>query len=168
MKSIVISTHAFEARGIEIVERKGLGHPNSICDALAENLSRALCREYRRRFGFILHHNVDKVLLSGGRASPAFGGGTILAPINALASDLIKFGNCVEYVFPILDVGNGQCRRLRGRAETMDRRTHARLDQPLSSAGARFRTLRQNRRSLHPPRHDPHHAPPLDRSNSCN
>ena len=138
MKSIVISTHAFEARGIEIVERKGLGHPDSICDALAENLSRALCREYRRQFGLILHHNVDKVLLSGGRASPAFGGGTILAPINALASDLIKFGNCVEYVFPILDVGNGQCRRLRGRAETMDRRTHARLDQPLSSAGARI------------------------------
>ena len=82
MKSIVVSTHAIEARGIEIVERKGLGHPDSICDALAENLSRALCREYRRRFGLILHHNVDKVLLSGGRASPAFGGGTILAPIN--------------------------------------------------------------------------------------
>ena len=48
---------------VEVVERKGLGHPDTICDALAETLSRNLCREYRRRFGDILHHNVDKGLL---------------------------------------------------------------------------------------------------------
>ena len=39
----------------EIVERKGVGHPNSICDALAEELSLALVRFYRDRFGLILH-----------------------------------------------------------------------------------------------------------------
>jgi S-adenosylmethionine synthetase len=66
---------------VEVVERKGLGHPDTICDALAETLSRTLCSEYRRRFGAILHHNVDKALLCGGSAAPAFGGGTILAPI---------------------------------------------------------------------------------------
>jgi S-adenosylmethionine synthetase len=66
---------------VEVVERKGLGHPDSICDALAEALSRTLCREYRSRFGAILHHNVDKALLCGGRAAPAFGGGAVLAPI---------------------------------------------------------------------------------------
>jgi S-adenosylmethionine synthetase len=66
---------------VEVVERKGLGHPDTICDALAEALSRSLCREYRSRFGHILHHNVDKALLSGGRAVAAFGGGEVLAPI---------------------------------------------------------------------------------------
>ena len=67
---------------VEIVERKGLGHPDTICDALAETLSRNLCRSYRDRFGEILHHNVDKALLCGGRAAPAFGGGSVLAPIS--------------------------------------------------------------------------------------
>lgn len=65
----------------EIVERKGLGHPDTICDALAEELSRNLCREYVRRFGSILHHNVDKALLAGGSSEPRFGGGRVLAPI---------------------------------------------------------------------------------------
>jgi S-adenosylmethionine synthetase len=66
---------------VEIVERKGLGHPDSICDSLAENLSVTLSRFYLERFGVILHHNVDKALLCGGAARPAFGGGEILEPI---------------------------------------------------------------------------------------
>ena len=66
---------------VEIVERKGLGHPDTICDALAENLSIALSRFYLERFGAILHHNVDKALLCGGAARPAFGGGVVLEPI---------------------------------------------------------------------------------------
>ncbi|MEY9358705.1 S-adenosylmethionine synthetase [Bradyrhizobium yuanmingense] len=66
---------------VEVVERKGIGHPDTICDALAEELSRNLCREYRSRFGLILHHNVDKALLCGGQSIPAFGGGSITAPI---------------------------------------------------------------------------------------
>lgn len=66
---------------LEIVERKGLGHPDTICDALAENLSLALSRFYLERFGAILHHNVDKGLLCGGAARPAFGGGEMTEPI---------------------------------------------------------------------------------------
>ncbi|MBK8998260.1 MAG: methionine adenosyltransferase [Myxococcales bacterium] len=67
--------------GAELVERKGLGHPDTICDALAEELSHALCRFYLDRFGEILHHNVDKALLVGGAARPRFGGGELLEPI---------------------------------------------------------------------------------------
>lgn len=66
---------------IEVVERKGTGHPDTICDALAETLSRHLCREYHQRFGEILHHNVDKALLAGGCSAPAFGGGEVLTPM---------------------------------------------------------------------------------------
>jgi S-adenosylmethionine synthetase len=65
----------------EVVERKGRGHPDSLCDALAENLSVALSRFYLERFGAILHHNVDKALLVGGAARPAFGGGELAEPI---------------------------------------------------------------------------------------
>src|SRR5262249_43334267 len=66
---------------IEVVERKGLGHPDSICDAIAEQVCVALCRHYLDRFGEVLHHNVDKVLLCAGAARPAFGGGEMLEPI---------------------------------------------------------------------------------------
>ncbi|MBI4184789.1 MAG: methionine adenosyltransferase [Proteobacteria bacterium] len=66
---------------VEVVERKGLGHPDTICDALAEAFSRALGRFYLERFGRILHHNLDKALLWGGAARPRFGGGEVLAPI---------------------------------------------------------------------------------------
>lgn len=72
---------AVAALPFEIVERKGLGHPDTICDALAENLSLALSRFYLERCGAILHHNVDKGLLCGGAARPAFGGGAVIEPI---------------------------------------------------------------------------------------
>jgi S-adenosylmethionine synthetase len=66
---------------LEMVEHKGAGHPDTLCDALAENLSIGLCRFYLERFGVILHHNVDKGLLIGGAARPAFGGGELTEPI---------------------------------------------------------------------------------------
>lgn len=84
MKSLTITTldstsHA--SQPVEIVERKGIGHPDTVCDALAEELSRALSRFYLEQFGLVLHHNVDKALLWGGSSQPAFGGGKILAPM---------------------------------------------------------------------------------------
>ena len=66
---------------VEVVERKGLGHPDTICDPLAESISVQLCRYYLERFGTILHHNVDKILLCGGSARAAFGGGEVLEPL---------------------------------------------------------------------------------------
>jgi len=66
---------------LEIVERKGVGHPDTICDALAETFSSGLSRFYVERFGRILHHNVDKALLCGGVARPAFGAGEVIEPI---------------------------------------------------------------------------------------
>ena len=66
---------------VEAVERKGIGHPDTVCDALVEELSRSLSRFYVERFGHVMHHNVDKGLLFGGASQPAFGGGRILAPM---------------------------------------------------------------------------------------
>ncbi len=81
MGKFIISELGREDLAVEIVERKGLGHPDTICDALAEIFSRNLCQEYKMRFGEIAHHNVDKALLCGGQALPAFGGGTVAVPI---------------------------------------------------------------------------------------
>jgi S-adenosylmethionine synthetase len=81
MEGLVVSPLPSEDSPVEMVERKGLGHPDTICDAIAEEVSRNLCRHYRARFGEILHHNVDKALLCGGSSAPAFGGGEVGAPI---------------------------------------------------------------------------------------
>ncbi|MHA1237942.1 MAG: methionine adenosyltransferase [Candidatus Odinarchaeia archaeon] len=73
-----------EEQSIEIVERKGVGHPDTICDALAEEVSRRLSKYYLDNYGRILHHNVDKASLAGGRAQAVFGGGEVLEPIYIL------------------------------------------------------------------------------------
>ncbi|AKB52665.1 Archaeal S-adenosylmethionine synthetase [Methanosarcina barkeri str. Wiesmoor] len=73
-----------EKQRIELVERKGIGHPDSISDGLAEAVSRALCREYISKCGAVLHHNTDETQIVAGRSSPRFGGGEILQPIYIL------------------------------------------------------------------------------------
>jgi len=70
-----------EERSNEIVERKGLGHPDYIADSAAESVSIALSKYYLKEFGMILHHNVDKGLVVGGRSTPKFGGGKVDEPI---------------------------------------------------------------------------------------
>ncbi|HMK45154.1 MAG TPA: methionine adenosyltransferase [Methanocella sp.] len=66
----------------EIVERKGLGHPDTICDGISDAISRSLSKYYIDRFGGIMHHNVDKVLLIGGKSKPVLGGGEIIRPLS--------------------------------------------------------------------------------------
>jgi len=71
---------------VELVERKGIGHPDSICDGLAEAVSRGLSNHYLKQFGQILHHNTDQVELVGGRSDPKYGNKEILKPIYILLS----------------------------------------------------------------------------------
>ncbi len=78
---------------IELVERKGLGHPDYMADAAAEASSVELSKYYLEKYGVILHHNLDKVLLVGGQARPVFGGGEVLHPIYIIVS-----GRATEYV----------------------------------------------------------------------
>lgn len=70
-----------EEQKIELVERKGIGHPDSLADGIAESMSRELCREYMRRFGVVLHHNTDETQIIAGKSSPRFGGGEVVQPI---------------------------------------------------------------------------------------
>lgn len=73
-------------REVELAERKGLGHPDTLIDGIMEEISRALCRHYLDEFGKILHHNVDKGQICGGAASVEFGRGYITKPIFVLLS----------------------------------------------------------------------------------
>ncbi len=112
---------------VEIVERKGLGHPDTICDALAENLSVALSRFYLERFGAILHHNVDKGLLWGGAARPAFGAGEVIAPIEiTLAGRATAEFQGVK--IPVEDIAVEASRRwLRENLRHLDAERHVRV-----------------------------------------
>jgi S-adenosylmethionine synthetase len=76
---------------VEIVERKGTGHPDYLCDSMMEAVSIALSREYRKKFGVILHHNIDKGLLAAGRVEKLFGGGRVLAPMELTIGDRATF-----------------------------------------------------------------------------
>jgi S-adenosylmethionine synthetase len=79
-----IDRDAVEDQEVEIVERKGIGHPDSISDGVAEHVSEAIAREYLDRVGTVLHFNTDETQLVAGEAAPAYGGGEVLSPIYLL------------------------------------------------------------------------------------
>ena len=82
-------------REVEFVERKGLGHPDSICDSVMEAISVALSQAYVKAVGHVLHHNVDKGLLVAGQTTPKLGGGTVEIPMRLVIGDRASsvFGN---------------------------------------------------------------------------
>lgn len=69
---------------VEIVERKGKGHPDTLCDKATEELSIALSNFYLENYGRIYHHNVDKCVLVGGESRTEFGGGEVIEQIYLL------------------------------------------------------------------------------------
>jgi len=90
-----------EQQLLEIVERKGKGHPDTILDAVVENVGVRLCKYYLDNFGRILHHNVDKGSIAGGRARVDFGGGELLEPIyicvvGRATTEVFKDGNLIR------------------------------------------------------------------------
>jgi S-adenosylmethionine synthetase len=80
-----------EQQKLEIVERKGLGHPDYICDSIMDSISVRLSQEYLKRVGAIMHHNVDKSLLAAGEAETRFGGGIIKEPMLLVIGDRATF-----------------------------------------------------------------------------
>ena len=51
---------------IEIIERKGVGHPDTIADNLSEELSKKLLKQYKLIYNSPKHYNVDKVMVCAG------------------------------------------------------------------------------------------------------
>lgn len=91
-----------EAMEIELVERKGIGHPDYIADSASEEASLALSEYYKKNYGRVLHHNLDKVLLVGGQSSPRFGGGKVNQPIYIIvsgrATTSVNIGGSIEEI----------------------------------------------------------------------
>lgn len=83
-RNIVVSESAdlwIEDRPVEIVERKGLGHPDTLCDGIAERISVNYTLWCRENLQTELHHNFDKVQLVAGEVVVGFGSGQMLKPI---------------------------------------------------------------------------------------
>ncbi|MEM2102081.1 MAG: methionine adenosyltransferase [Candidatus Bathyarchaeia archaeon] len=80
-----------EEKNFEIVERKGIGHPDTICDAIMDRVSVNLSKQYLEKFGAIMHHNADKSLLVAGGTEPKFGGGTVKEPMILIFGDRATF-----------------------------------------------------------------------------
>jgi S-adenosylmethionine synthetase len=94
---------------IEVVERKGSGHPDTLSDELAEAFSRRYANYTTEHFGAVLHHNFDKVGLLGGRARVTFGSGELVAPIRVLVNGRAShaFGGTE---IPVLDLLHDEAR----------------------------------------------------------
>jgi len=80
-----------EEQDLEIVERKGVGHPDHICDAIMNEVSVALSKEYLKQYGHVQHHNIDKGLLAAGEVKRRYGGGEVKRPM------LMVFGDRATY-----------------------------------------------------------------------
>jgi len=87
MLNLKINSFKYVLPQIEIVERKGVGHPDTICDSIADRFALSLTHYYLKKFGQIFHFNVDKALLVAGETKTKFGGGKILKPMKIFFGD---------------------------------------------------------------------------------
>jgi S-adenosylmethionine synthetase len=123
------------------VERKGRGHPDSVCDALADSISLALSRLYVEHAGQVLHHNVDKILLAAGSSQAQFGGGQVRAPIDVYLGGRVtrEFG---ERTLPVDEVAIGACRSwIRGAFRSLDPDRHVRFHPVFGTAAPELAAL---------------------------
>ena len=130
-----------DSRDVEMVERKGRGHPDTICDALAEAFSIRLTRFYYDNCGAVLHHNVDKVLLAAGASAPRLGGGEIVAPFEIfLAGRATSAVNGT--VVPIADIAaDASFAWLRANLHALDAARHVRIHPLVRPGSSALRAL---------------------------
>ena len=94
MRNIIVTEikqPPLEEQPIEVVERKGLGHPDTICDSIMNEVSVKLSQVYIEKFGTILHHNIDKSLLAAGKVKTRFGGGIVEKRMKLIFGDRATF-----------------------------------------------------------------------------
>jgi S-adenosylmethionine synthetase len=136
-----LNQRPLEKQEIELVERKGIGHPDSVADGLAESISRALCQEYLDRFGAVLHHNTDKTQIVAGRSKPAFGGGEVICPLYILltgrATRIFK-----EVEIPVDTIAIKAGRKLLGESlSNLDVNNHIILDAKIGMGSSDLRDV---------------------------
>ena len=106
----VLSGKPVSDHEVEIVERKGVGHPDTICDAIMDRVSIALSKEYQKQFGAILHHNIDKAFLVAGDAEIRLGGGRVTDPMRLIFGDRATYSLNGKSI-PINDIAISTAKR---------------------------------------------------------
>ena len=108
-------------QNFEVVETKGKGHPDNICDTLAEKISANYSKYCLDNYGVILRHMIDKLAILGGGSKVLYGGGSMTSPIRILVNGRFtnKYNNeiinymeivkktIIDYfkeLFPLLDI----------------------------------------------------------------
>ncbi|MFH1014487.1 MAG: methionine adenosyltransferase [Nitrospirota bacterium] len=124
---IVIETYkgkSITEHRVEIVERKGIGHPDYMCDSMMDAISVALSKEYIKHVGTILHHNIDKGLLAAGRVKKYFGGGKVLKPMELIIGDRATF-RAGNKEIPVADIAVSAAKKwLKGNMRFVDPERH--------------------------------------------
>ena len=130
---------------MEICERKGLGHPDTICDAIMNQASIELSKEYLRRFGTILHHNLDKGLIGAGGSQVAFGGGKITEPMLIVYGDRATFEAGGEYV-PVDEIAiNSTKEWMRAKLRFVDPDEHVKYQSIIKPGAASLQDIFQRK-----------------------
>ncbi len=84
-----------ENRSFELVERKGIGHPDTLADGVAEAISLEFSNYCYDHFGAVLHQTLDKIMFIGGKGEFGFNKGRMLKPWNLVINGRMteSFGN---------------------------------------------------------------------------
>ncbi|KXB06412.1 S-adenosylmethionine synthetase [candidate division MSBL1 archaeon SCGC-AAA382C18] len=145
MAKNVVVEHAqrpkIESRNVEIVERKGIGHPDTLADGISEAVSEALSKEYLEKFGKVLHHNTDKVLIVGGKAKPEYQGGTIEKPMHIVVAGrgTTKVG---DEKMPINEIAKKTCKEyLDKTVRNLDVEKHTEIDSRIGSGSVDLKNV---------------------------
>lgn len=84
---IIIPHRPLWDEDFETIERKGIGHPDTIADTLAAKISQAYSKyTYAKLDGIILHHQIDKLMVVGGKTEVTFGHGRFIEPIRIIVA----------------------------------------------------------------------------------
>jgi S-adenosylmethionine synthetase len=93
----------------EAVERKGVGHPDTLCDAIAELASQEYSAAVHEQTGRLPHHYFDKVMLMGGAVRMGFGYGEIVQPYRVQFAGKVTREAGSEK-FPVTDIARNAAR----------------------------------------------------------
>jgi S-adenosylmethionine synthetase len=149
VKNVFISQLAqvpLEERSLEITERKGLGHPDTMCDNIMNQVSIDLSIEYMKRFGNIYHHNLDKGLIAAGETNVAFGGGKVNKPILVVYGDRATFKVGDEEV-PVNEIAvNSTKKWLRKNLRFIDPEKHVKYQSEIKTGSAALQDIFSRRK----------------------
>jgi S-adenosylmethionine synthetase len=90
---------------IETVEKKGIGHPDVLADAVAEEVSLTVSNYFLKKYGFIPRYNTDQVSINGGIVDFGFGSGKVVkkATITIVGNMPYLDRNDHDDIFPLAE-----------------------------------------------------------------